>query len=154
MDDVLGVEVGKRVGHLVDVYGAAPLREGTVLCELLVELALAGKFEHEKDALFVVEITVEAEDVRVSQVLLDFDLTTDLLFHSGLDDLGLVETLESEDIFWLNLGANHVDTAKFAFAQRSANVKVSKMPLSCGTSPRRTDKGQVEDSEDKLTLRR
>ena len=139
---------------LVDVDGAAPLREGTVLCELLVELALAGKFEHEKDALFVVEITVQAKDVRVSEVLLDFDFTTDLLLHSGLDDLGLVETFESEDIIWFDLGANHVDAAKFAFAQRSANIKVGKMPFSCGTSPRRTGKHQVEDSEDKLTLRR
>ncbi len=30
-------------------------REATVLRELLVKLALAGKFEHEEDALFVVE---------------------------------------------------------------------------------------------------
>ena len=138
MNDVLGVEVGKCVGHLVDVDGAASLREGTVLCELLVELALAGKFEHEKDALFVVEIPVQTEDVRVSEVLLDFDFTTDLLFHSRLDDLRLVETFEGEDIFRLDLGANHVDATKFAFAQRPANVKVGKMPFSCGTSPRRT----------------
>ena len=154
MNDVFGVEVGKRIGHLVDVDGAAPLREGTVLCELLVELALAGKFEHEKDALFVVEITVEAEDVRVPEVLLDFDFTTDLLLHSGLDDLRLVETLESEDIFWLDLGANHVDAAKFAFAQRPTNIKVGKMPLSCGTSPERKGKSQLEGGKDKPTLRR
>ena len=87
MDDVLGVEVGKSVGHLINVDRAPPLRETTVLCELLIELAFAGKFEHEKDALFVVEITVKAEDVWVSEVLLDFDFAADLLLHSGLDNL-------------------------------------------------------------------
>jgi len=92
MDDILSVEVGKCIGHLVDVDSAAPLQEGAILCELLVELAFAGKFKHEKDVLFVMEIAVEAEDVWVSEVLLDFDFTTDLLFHLGLDDLGLVET--------------------------------------------------------------
>jgi len=30
---------------------------------------------------------------------------------------------------------NHVDTAKFAYSQRTANVKVGKVPLLCGASP-------------------
>lgn len=136
MNDVLGVEVGKCVGHLVDVDRAASLREATVLCELFVELALAGEFEHEKNALLVVEIAVEAEDVWMSEVLLDFDFATDLLLHSGLDDLGLVETLEGEDVFWLDLRANHVDATEFAFTQRAADVKVGKVPLSGGASPK------------------
>lgn len=136
MNDVLGVEVRQRVGHLVDVDRAASLREATVLCELLVELALAGEFEHEKNALFVMEIAVEAEDVWMSEVLLDFDFATDLLLHSGLDDLGLVETLEGEDIFWLDFCADHVDATKFAFTQRAANVKVGEVPLSGGASPK------------------
>jgi hypothetical protein len=35
------------------------------------------------------------------EVLLDFNLVTDLLLHPGLDDLGLVETLEGENVIWL-----------------------------------------------------
>ncbi len=135
MDDVLGMEVGKSVGHLIDIDGAASLGEGTVLCELLVKLALAGKFEHEKDALFVMEVSVEAEDVWMPEVLLDFDLATDLLLYSGLHDLGFVEALEGEDVFWLDLGADHVDAAKFAFAQRTADIKVGKVPFSRGACP-------------------
>ena len=54
----------------------------------LIKLALASEFEHEKDALFVVEVTVEAEDIWMPEVLLDFNLAADLLLHSGLDDLG------------------------------------------------------------------
>ena len=129
---MLGMEVGKGVGHLVDVDRAASLGEATVLCELLVKLALAGKFKHEKDALFVVEVTVEAEDVWMPEVLLDFDLTTDLLLDSRLDNLGLVETLEGEDVIWLDLGANHVNATEFAFAQGAADVKVGEVPFSRG----------------------
>ena len=124
VDDVLRVEVGEGVGHLIDVDGAATLREGTVLRELLVELTLAGKLEHEEDALLVVEVTVKAENMWVSEVLLDLDLATDLLLYSRLDDLGLVETLEGEDVLWLDLGANHVDTTEFTFSQRPADIKV------------------------------
>jgi hypothetical protein len=136
MNDVLGMEIGQSVCHLVDVDRAASFGEGTVLCELFVKLALAGKFEHEKDALFVVEVAVEAEDVWMPEILLDFDLATDLLLHSGLDDLGLVETLEGEDIIWLDLGADHVHAAEFAFAQGTADVKVGEVPFSRGARSR------------------
>ena len=154
MDDVLGMEIGKCVGHLIDVDGAASFGEATKLCELLVKLALARKFEHEKDALFVVEVTVEAEDIWMPEVLLDFNLPTDLLLHSGLDDLRLVEAFESEDVFWLDLGADHVNSTKFAFAERAANVKVGEMPFSSGAC---SLGGQVssfwnEDSEGRTNL--
>ena len=66
------------------------------------------------------------------EVLLDFDLATDLLLHSGLDDLRLVETLEGEDVFWLDFRADHVNPTKFAFAERAADVKVGKVPFSGG----------------------
>ena len=133
MNDVLGMEIGKSVGHLIDVDGAASLGEATVLCELLVKFTLASKLEHEKDALFIVEVTVEAEDVWMAEVLLDFDLATDLLLDSRLNNLGLVETLEGKDVIWFDLGPNHVNAAEFAFAQRATNVKVGEVPFSRGT---------------------
>jgi len=52
----------------------------------------------------------------MSEVLLDLDFATDLLLDSGLDDLGLVKTLEGEDVVGLDLGTDHVDPAKFALA--------------------------------------
>jgi hypothetical protein len=57
------------------------------------------------------------------EVLLDFDLATDLFLHSGLDDFGLVETLESEDVIWLDVGADDVNRTKFAFAKRAAGCQ-------------------------------
>jgi hypothetical protein len=71
VNGVFGMEVGKCVGHLVNVDGAASLGGAAVLCELLIELALASGFEHEKDALLIVKVTVEAEDVWMPEILLD-----------------------------------------------------------------------------------
>ena len=65
VDDVLRVEVHERVRHLVDVACAALLRKAPVLGELAVELALARELEHEEDALLVVEVPVQAEDMGV-----------------------------------------------------------------------------------------
>ena len=115
VDDVLGVEVVEGVGHLADIDGAAALREGTVLYKLLVKLALAGKLEHEENALLVVEVAVEAEHIRISEVLLDLDFAGDLLLNSGLDNLKLVKTLEGNDVIGLDLSPNHV-AAKLALA--------------------------------------
>jgi hypothetical protein len=55
------MEIGKCVGHLIDVDSAVSFGEAAVLRELLVKLALASKFEHEEDALLVVEVTIETE---------------------------------------------------------------------------------------------
>jgi hypothetical protein len=49
------------------------------------------------------------------EVLLDFILATDLLL---MDDLRIVQTLEGENVIRLDLGADPVNTAKFAFAQK------------------------------------
>jgi hypothetical protein len=51
--DLLGMEIGKCVGHPIDVDGAALFGEATILHEQ----AHARK----EDALFVAEVTVEAE---------------------------------------------------------------------------------------------
>lgn len=110
VDDVLRVEVVEGVGHLADIDGAAALREGTVLCKLLVKLALAGKLEHEENALLVVEVAVEAEHIGISEVLLDLDFAADLLLNSGLDNLKLVKTLEGNDVIGLDLSPNLVRT--------------------------------------------
>lgn len=67
------------------------------------------------------------------QVLLDLNLPTNLLLHLALDDFGLVETFEGEDVAWGALGADHVHAAKLAFSEWTAHVKVGQVPLACGT---------------------
>lgn len=54
---------------------------------------------------------------------MDLNLPADLFLDFGLDDFGFVETLQSEDVLWSLLGADHVDPAKLALSKRAADVK-------------------------------
>lgn len=132
MDNVLVMEIHQRVRHLVDVPRTPSLRERAVLAQLLVELAFARKLEHEKDPLLVVEVAVQSEHIRVSQVLLYLDLPPDLFLHPGLDDLGFVQRLEREDVSRFALGSDHVHSAEFTFSQRTAHVKLVQAPFASG----------------------
>ena len=116
VDYVFGVEVDESVGHLVDVDGASAFGKAAILHQLLIHLTLASEFEHEEDAVFVVEVAVETEDVGVSEVLLDLDFASDLFLNPGLDNLLLVEALEGEDVVGFSLRPDHVDMSKSAFA--------------------------------------
>ena len=73
------------------------------------------------------------------QVGLDLDLAADLLLDLVVDNLALVEALEGEDVAArfgerltghddLFLGADHVDAAELALAERLANLKVVERP--------------------------
>ena len=135
VNDMLRVEVTERVCHLVDVARRALLGEASVLRELLVELALARELQHKEDALLVVEVAVEAHDVRVPQVLLNLDLAPNLLLDARLHDLGLVERLHGEDVVGLALRADHVHATELSLAKWPTNVEVGQMPLASGARP-------------------
>lgn len=129
VDYVFGVEVDESVGHLIDVNSTSSLGKATILHELLVHLTLSSEFNHEEDAVLVVEIAVETKDVGVSQVLLDLDFASDLFLNPGLYNFLLVETLEGKDVVGLGLCPNHVDVPKPAFTQRTTDVKVIQVPI-------------------------
>jgi len=129
VDYMFGVEVDESVSHLVDVDSASAFGKATILHQLLVHLTLAGEFEHEEDAVFVVEVAVETEDIGVSEVLLDLDFASDLFLNPGLDNLLLVEALEGEDVVRFSLRPDHVDMSESTFAQRTTNVKVVQVPV-------------------------
>ena len=132
---VFGMQVDESVGHLVDVDGASALGKAAVLHELFVHLAFAGEFKHEEDAVLVMEVTEETKDVGVPKVLLNLDFASDLFLNPGFYDLLLVETLESEDVMRFSLCPNHVDVPEPAFTQRTANVKVIKVPVASRLLP-------------------
>jgi hypothetical protein len=129
VDYVFRVQVDEGIGHLVDVDGTPALGKTAVLHELLVHLALASEFKHEKDAVLVVEVPVETKDVGVSKVLLDFDFASNLFLNSRFYDLLLVETLEGEDVMGFGLCPNHINVPEPAFSQRSTNVEIIKVPV-------------------------
>jgi hypothetical protein len=132
-------------------YSATPfLGKPALFGQLLVQLALARKLEHQEDTFCVVEISIQPKYVRVPrvqvscpgddlhtqthspQVLLDFNLTTDLLLDLALDDFRLVETLESNNVLRRAFCSDHVDPTEFSFTQGSTHVKVGQMPLTGG----------------------
>lgn len=82
------------------------------------------------------KIPIQTEDIRVSKILLDLYLTTDLLLDAGLDDFGFVQTFKGKDVFGLALGADHVNATKLALTERSTDVKGRKIPFTG-----RTDSG-------------
>lgn len=66
------------------------LRKAPGLLEHLVELALAGKFQDEKDALRVVKMAVQLQNIGMAKVRLNFYFAPQLLLHLVLLQLVLV----------------------------------------------------------------
>ena len=87
------VEVLQSAGHLCNVLRSLPLRESVLATEMLVEFTLAGKFEDKEDTFAVVEVTKELKDVGMSQVALNLNLASNLLFDSALHQLALMHNL-------------------------------------------------------------
>ena len=106
-----------------------------MLGELFVKLAFSSEFEHEEDAFLVVEVTIQTENIRVPQILLYFNLTACLFLDLGLDDFGFIETFKSKDVLRFAFRADHIDPPKFAFSERSTNVKAGKVPFTCRARP-------------------
>ena len=77
------------------------------------------------------EESVQSQNVWVSEVLLDLYLSSDLFLDLGLDELRLVERLESEDVSWLAFGAYHVHAPKLALAERTTDLEITEGPVSC-----------------------
>ncbi|KAH9831296.1 cercosporin toxin biosynthesis protein, partial [Teratosphaeria destructans] len=126
--DVLAVQVAQRARHLRDVLRGLPLREALGLAQVLVQLALARELEDQEDALGVVEVAVQAQDVGVREVGLDLDLASDLLLHFAGLQLGFVQDFEGADEV-RGAFARQVDPAEFAFAQGFADLEHAQVEL-------------------------
>lgn len=62
----------------------------------------------------------------MAQVLLDFNLATDLLLDAAVDNLHLVQALEGDDKIGSSFGAREVDAAKLALAEWAADLERSE----------------------------
>lgn len=81
------------LGQLLDVCGRALFVKALELLQLLVQLAARRILENEIHAGGVVKVAVEAQDVRVAQMRLDFNLAPQLVLHVGLLQLALEKHL-------------------------------------------------------------
>ena len=102
-------------------------REPPVFSQLLVQFSLPRVLDDEVDSLGVVEIAVKTEDVLVSQVALDLNLSAQLLFDLVLLQLALEQDLQSNDIA-APLFSREVDTAKLALAECATDVEILESP--------------------------
>ena len=129
VDDVLAVQVAQRRRHLRDVLRGLPLGEPALAPQVLVQLALAGELEDQKDALAVVKVPVQLEDVGVPQVALDLDLAPHLLLDARpLLQLRLVEHLERADEARAAV-PRQIHAPELALAERPANLEHAEVEL-------------------------
>lgn len=128
VDDVLAVQVAQGAGHLGDVLRGLPLGEAVLAAQVLVQLALGGELEDQEDALAVVEVPEELQDVGVPQVALDLDLAPHLLLHPPLRQLRLVEHLERADEAARAL-PRQVHAPELALAERPADLEHAEVEL-------------------------
>jgi hypothetical protein len=101
-----------------------------MLAKLFVKFTFACKLKHQEDAFLVVEVPIKTEYIWVSQVLLNFDFAADLLLDIGMNNFRFVEGLESEDVPWFALCADHIDTTEFTLAEWTSHVEVMEAPFS------------------------
>ena len=133
-EDILGFDIAvyhmlpvqefECTRHLRDILRGEGFGEALRFAEVLVEFAFAGEFEDEEDALAVVEVAVEAQDVGVREVGLDFDFAADLFFHFAVLQFGFVQHFERAHEARAAF-AGQVDAAEFSFAQGFADFEHS-----------------------------
>src|SRR5688572_407083 len=95
---------------------------------MLVELSLGGEFQDKEHTLAVVEVAIHLEDVGVTKVALDLDLTPDLLLNIVVLQLVLVQHLEATDEPAGPL-AGKIHPSKLALSERPANLKHAEVEL-------------------------
>lgn len=68
------------------------------------------------------EVAVQPQDVRVTEIRLDLDLAPYLLFHLALLELGFVQHFQRADEV-RRAFFGQVDATEFAFAERFADLE-------------------------------
>mmetsp|Transcript_19211 Transcript_19211/g.42037 ORF Transcript_19211/g.42037 Transcript_19211/m.42037 type:complete len:275 (-) Transcript_19211:155-979(-) len=127
MNHVLLVAIHQCLRQGGDVGRRALLAESSDHLQLLIKLPTGSVLQDKVDAVLVVEITVETQDVRVPEVRLDLNLATQLMLDVTLLQLGLEKNLESHDVLALLL-TSEVNVAELPPSQRLAYVKVHEAP--------------------------
>lgn len=88
------VEIFESSSHLSDVLCCLPLRKPILSPEMLVQFSFAGEFENEEHSLTVMEMAVKAQDIRMAQITVDFDFSSDLFLDFALLQLALMKHLQ------------------------------------------------------------
>ena len=95
---------------------------------MLVKLSFARKFKDDKDSFAVVEVTVEADNIRMSQIAVDLDFSPYLLFDLSLLQLTLMEDLQRAEKSSRSL-FGQIYATELALTEWFSNLKHPKMEL-------------------------
>lgn len=79
------------------------------------------------------KVPVQPQDMRMTQIHLDLDLSAQLLLDLVLDELVLVHALERNNVPLIRPAtrADHVYTSEFALAEGAAHFEVVERPHAC-----------------------
>ena len=130
VDDLHGVTVGQRLGHLFDVLASSWLVKflSLRLLKTFVHLPTGSILKDQVDFCLVVKVSKETQNVRMSQMGLDLDLSPELVLHLRFDQLRFEEDFQCNNIFALLLSCQ-IHVSELPLTQRSADVKVFQCPF-------------------------
>mmetsp|Transcript_7806 Transcript_7806/g.21406 ORF Transcript_7806/g.21406 Transcript_7806/m.21406 type:complete len:285 (-) Transcript_7806:15-869(-) len=96
VDNVLPMAIQNGLHHLLEVPSGASLRETASILEESVQLTTWRHFQHEVYPALIMEEVVQPQNVHVSTVRLNFDFPSQLVLHTVLDELNLVQDFQSK----------------------------------------------------------
>jgi hypothetical protein len=123
---MLFMEIFQCGRHLCNILRGFPLWKPILFPEVFVQLTFTSKFEDQKDPLAVMEMTVQAQHIRMPQVALYLNLSPDLLLDASLLQFRFVENLERADETRRPL-FSQVDSPKFPLAKGLSNLEHPKL---------------------------
>lgn len=87
MHDVFLVEILEGLNHLADVVGTPFLSKVLVrlVLELLVEFTFGTVLQDQVNPFFIIEEAIHLENVLVSQMALDFNLSSQLVLYARFE---------------------------------------------------------------------
>lgn len=107
------------------LLNVSPLR---LFLEILIQFATRCIFKNQVDLLVIPEESVHSQDVLMSEMRLNLDLSSQLMLHIALHQLLLVEHFERNNKLGL-LFSCQVDMAKLSSAKRLPNFKIIDSPF-------------------------
>lgn len=129
MDDALLVEVADAGDELGEQPAGGGVPEVAVVEDVVEELAAGGVLEDDAHVALGLDELVQADDIRMIELLEDRDLAVDLGQAGGVAGEGLLADQLDRDLHAALLLPAHLDLAELALAQGLAEDVVAELDL-------------------------
>lgn len=115
MDDTFTVYVAESANNLKHILGSLLFREFTSASKFSIQFTFTSIFQDEIDAGGIMEISIKFEDIGMTEMGLNFDLTSNLFIDESLSEFQLGNNFESNDKA-SRFFPSQIDTPKLSFA--------------------------------------